>query len=355
MPQESASIQAFCRQRGISALVVFFLLWGFLVFAQESTREERILSTAITNALHSRPALSGCALLLDTSSGKILAKNGDLERHRDPGSTLKPFIYAEALQRGYITAQSILHDGPLRIDDYEVRNYDGKYYGDLTATTALAQSLNVPAVHILCDAISLEDFHSILQEIGILEPMDISPFPGYRVATGGIPVTPTALAQAYAGLYRNAFPRWAPGVTAMLLKMMRALPLPNATRLDISWKTGTSQGNRDAWCLAVTPEYTLCIWFGRENFSSDPTLEGRALAAPVAGAVLTALYQEESPRWPAALPGIISCELCAKSGLRPTADCQQRLTGQRIDGIELRVCDRCGEDSPYHILHELEE
>ena len=331
----------------------------------------------------------GAAVVVENATGRVRACVGTLDfaesrtgavdasrAWRSPGSAWKPFLYGEAIYGGLLCQDTKVLDAPLALWDYRPENYDGDFRGWVPASQALADSLNTPAVRLLRE-LGVPRFQTLLQEMGVLRPprKTVAPgesFYGLSLAIGGGESTLVALTGAYARLAdaspelhwleddENAAgnpqsappPLWNRGVRQMVLRMLRTNPLPGAPQWDVSWKTGTSQGNRDAWCFAVTPKWTVGVWFGNKDGAASPALVGVAAAAPAAGAILQLLCKDDPPQWPpedtGALPGEAPLwerhALCARSGLTPLRFCQELQEGTTVAGIPLALCTLCKEE-----------
>src|SRR5262249_4940277 len=115
-------------------------------------------------------ASAAAVAVLDVETAEVLAFAGPAGRRRMPRSTLKPFVYALALEEGRLHAASILEDGPVHLGgadgDFAPRNYDGRFHGRVTARQALACSLNVPAVLVLRD-VGVARASGLLRSLGL--------------------------------------------------------------------------------------------------------------------------------------------------------------------------------------------
>ncbi len=306
------------------------------------------------------------AAVQENATGKIRTLIGTLDfqhpvngqvnaalAQRSPGSLLKVFFYGEAIYGGLILPETKLPDAPIANSDYRPENSDSTYMGMVSAETALTRSLNTPAVRLLRD-LGVIRMLKKLKELGIVQTEKNTS--GLALALGGEESSLLALTNAYSALPRNRFfpspdlleyteerqtvPVWKhDSVAPLLLKMMRSLPLPGAEHLPAAWKTGTSNNSRDAWCIAVTPEYTVGIWFGNKNGKQSHHLTGYDIAAPAAGKIISGLY--DGTRWQQA-SRLKQTQLCAVSGLTPAAYCpQERITAERIPEIPVRPCNMC--------------
>ncbi|MGN0892187.1 MAG: transglycosylase domain-containing protein [Oligosphaeraceae bacterium] len=317
----------------------------------------------------------GAAVVVENATGRVRACVGTLDflragdgavngavAWRSPGSSWKPFLYGEALYGGMLVAETRLLDTPLELTDYRPGNFDGTFRGEVSAREALADSLNTPAVRLLAQ-LGVERFLQLLWCLNLLKasPGELVDKVGLSLAIGGTDSNLLALTAAYARLAgaparlswlqeagqdtAGAEPGlWNEGSRQLLLQMLRR-PLPGAGELPVSWKTGTSNGNRDAWCFAVTPQWTVGVWLGNKSGASSPALVGATAAAPVAGSLVQALSQQSPPVWPSweeAFGERLS--LCAASGLAPGAECGERMEGWGVKGVPLALCPRCGRE-----------
>jgi penicillin-binding protein 1C len=266
-------------------------------------------------------ARDGAAIVVDNASGDVLAYVGGIggsstapavdgaASYRQAGSTLKPFLYAQAIERGYLTAASILDDSPVQLDTasglYVPQNYDRGFKGPVSARTALAGSLNVPAVRTLL-LVGVEPFRDRLWDLGFHGLVEDGAYYGFSLALGSAEVTLFEQVAAYRALANRG--RWSPlrltggaraaparpivsPAAAWIVADMLADPnaraatfgLDSALRLPI-WaavKTGTSKAMRDNWCIGFSRRFTVGVWIG--NAEGDPmrAVSGTSGAAPV--------------------------------------------------------------------------
>ena len=320
---------------------------------------------------HRRSLLRGvrdaAAVLIDNRTGQVPVYIGTLDHSagdggevdavravRSAGSSLKPFIYAEAAAAGWLTAATRISDAPVRYGTYAPGNYDGKFHGPVRAGYALSHSLNTPAVRLTA-RLGEDRTREAFVKLGLL-PDDDRKTSGLSLALGTAGHTLWAITRAYAtlasgGIRRDATlhrnpPRrpteqriFTPALSALISAMLRERRLPGCS-VDVAWKTGTSNNNCDAWCFAYTPDYTLGIWFGNKDGSRSADLVGATAAVPVAGAVFDLLYRDRpGPRWP---DGELELrELCAATGLTPGPFCTRRERDWAIPGLPLELCRRC--------------
>ncbi len=312
----------------------------------------------------------GAAVLLDNHTGKVLALVGTLDfaspkggqvnaalASRCAGSTLKPFLYAEAIDGGLLVMDTLLDDAPLRYANFRPGNYDGGYSGRVRAGEALSRSLNIPTVRIMAE-LGVPRVVELFQQLQLCpsdEPVGLQN--GLAIALGTAGHSLLALTQAYqvfpnAGRWRpasflaNTEPTegqllYQPGTAAMISAMLRERGL-SGTTLSVAWKTGTSSGNHDAWCFAFTPEYTLGVWLGNKDGSAAAELIGGTAAAPCCGEIIQALYRDQQPgAWPQEKTLFARGNLCRRSGLLRDSSCQEGFSGLVVKTIPLRYCQQC--------------
>ncbi len=295
--------------------------------------------------LRGRDVEDGAVVVLDNASGEVLAWVGSAGEgsgapevdavlaRRQPGSTLKPFVYAQALQQRLITAASVLDDAPLQlavgVGLYAPQNYERDFKGPVSARTALASSLNVPAVRVAA-LLGPDAMFAKLNEAG-LRLTESGGFHGLALALGSAEVTLLDLANAYRMLAAGGVltpPRWQPGTaaappkrvfersTAFIVADILADPAarattfgfdsPLATRGWAAVKTGTSKDLRDNWCLGFSSRYTVGVWVGNASGAPMHAVSGIAGAAPVWQAVMAALHAREPSVAPSPPPGLVS-------------------------------------------------
>ncbi len=287
-------------------------------------------------------ARDGAVVVLDNASGEVLAYVGGIggestapavdgaNSYRQAGSTLKPFLYAQAIERGYLTPASILDDSPVQLDTasglYVPQDYDKGFHGPVSARTALAGSLNVPAVRALL-LVGVEPFRDRLWDSGYRGLVEDGDYYGFSLALGSAEVTLLEQANAYRALanggrwtplhLRLGEPRDTPRATtnpaaAWIVADMLADPNARAVTfgLDSSlrlpfWaavKTGTSKAMRDNWCVGFTRRYTVAVWVGNVEGDAMRAVSGTSGAAPVWRDVMLALqagHDDGPPPMPA--------------------------------------------------------
>jgi len=349
-PQVAQRLFREARERGEHApgRIVCTLDRNLQQFAAETLR--RHLMT-----VRSQNVRDGAVLVLDNRSGEVLAYIGNtgeqgsaryvdgVQALRQAGSTLKPFVYGAAFDRRVLTAASLLDDSPLDVPVvggiYRPSNYDRLFHGLVTARTALASSLNVPAVKTL-NLIGVEAALNGLRAAGFerLQPDD---FYGASLALGAADVSLWELANAYrslanggawssprltfdepAGAVRQAMSPEAAFIVANILSDRESrsrtfnLESPLSTRFWTAVKTGTSKDMRDNWCVGFSDHYTVAVWAG--NFSGAPmwNVSGITGAAPVWVEIMNRLHRERTSVEPKPPAGVIAQQVAEENSRR---------------------------------------
>jgi 1A family penicillin-binding protein len=283
------------------------------------------------------PDLQGAIVFLDPGTGDVRAYVGGrdfassrydrVRRARRPmGSAFKPFVYAAALEQGFVPSQPIA-DTPFRLtatdgSEWSPGNYDGTFSGTVTLRRALVESLNVPTVR-LAMATGLDAVAESAGRAGIPGPIPSLP----AAALGTSDATPLELAGAYAGLAAGGMrplPRtivrvetvdgevieaWEPvreagldpAITRLLTDLLEGV-IREGTGGGVrsagfnglaAGKTGTTQNAHDLWFAGYTPDLAGVVWLGFDQ--PRPVLPGASggrLAAPVWGAILARAEME---------------------------------------------------------------
>ncbi|MBV8282446.1 MAG: penicillin-binding protein 1C [Candidatus Eremiobacteraeota bacterium] len=318
-------------------------------------------------ALRSRNVHAAAAVVIDNHTGEVLAyvgspdyfsavhqgSNDGVQALRQPGSTLKPFLYELALETRAIHPNTILADVPARYAIpgaklYSPIDYSQTFQGPVRARIALADSLNVPAVRVL-ERVGVPGFLDRLHQLGFTHLTKAADFYGLGLTLGAGEVSLWELTRAYSTIARSGRPlepvTWYsdPGdgpraaetvgaasawqlVTDMIgdeharaqaFGVSSALDMP----FDAAVKTGTSSDFRDTWTVGFTTDYTVGVWVG--NFNGDPMrrLSGVAGAAPLWNRIMLHLHERREPAPFAPPAGMVLRHICAQTGYKPTPDC----------------------------------
>lgn len=229
---------------------------------------------------------------------------------RPAGSTLKPFLAAQALDLGLTRPDERLDDRPRVYSGYSPANFDGTYRGEVSLRESLILSLNLPFVELV-ERVGVERFGTKLRELGLRHVK--SPFDQYGlgIAIGNCEVTLVELASAYHRLAaaissperRHALsPVSAYLVSDMLSGGERAGAalghIADVALPRFAWKTGTSSAYRDAWTILWNPDYVVGVWCGHKYGGfGDTSLVGAKAAAPLAWRLARALYPQGVGPW----------------------------------------------------------
>jgi len=227
-------------------------------------------------------------VILDRGDGRVLAHLGARDYRRQPldaascrrslGSTLKPFLFALALERGVLGPDDLVDDTPITFADYAPRNFEGAYEGAMSAGAALTRSRNLPAIRQL-RAVGTDRFRGMLQELGLSVGDGML---HVDAALGTAAGSPLQLARAW---QRFAGPEPLESLSARARRQaLAALTGPGG----IVRKTGTSSGRRDAWCVGVTEAHVIVTWMGNLNGRGASDLVG----ARASGALLAEILAE---------------------------------------------------------------
>jgi penicillin-binding protein 1C len=348
---------------------------------------------------------NGALVVLDNATDEVLALvgskdffdearagqvNGALSR-RQPGSTLKPFTYGLALEKG-LTAASIVEDMPSAFPTdagaYVPQNYDRRYHGPMSLRVALACSYNVPAVSLL-ERIGPDLLYRRLKTLGF-ESLDESPgYYGVGLTLGNGEVTLLELVRAYAalarqgvyrperivlqlvpktkkssapasetaggellseGLSRRVFSRQvAYIITDILADRDARIPsfgyvTPLSFPFPVAAKTGTSKDFRDNWTVGFTRRYTIGVWVG--NFDGKPMhhVSGITGCGPLFRDIMLLLYQKKEGDRFEEPEGIVRIPVCPESGELPTKFCPGAVEAVFIKGTEPQTA--CSHHSP---------
>jgi penicillin-binding protein 1C len=297
----------------------------------------------VVAALAGRNVTQAAALVVDNRTGDVLAylgstdyfddaylgRNDGVRMLRQPGSTLKPFLYEYALERRTIRPYTILADVPTSYaipngELYTPQDYSTQFAGPVPVRIALANSLNVPAVRVL-STVGVAPFLGRLQTLGFSGLQRSPDYYGLGLTLGAGEVTLWDLTHAYVTLARggsaiamrtvldDAAPKgtqigdrasWELVADMLADRYARAKSFGIGSVIDTPFpslvKTGTSSDYRDTWTVGATPEYTVAVWIG--NFSGAPMrrIAGVSGAGPLWNRIMLHLYEHRDPaRFPA--------------------------------------------------------
>jgi penicillin-binding protein 1C len=310
--------------KGGKAAIASTLDAGLQGFASEVLKRQLL-------AVKSQNVNDGAVLVVENKTGEVLAyvaSSGEISpagnvdgirAKRQAGSTLKPFLYALAFEKKILTPASVLKDSPLDVPTaagiYKPEDYESDFKGTVSARTALASSLNIPAVSTLA-LLGEETFVSRLSQLGFGQ-LRSDEYYGPSLALGSADVSLYELVNAYRTLVNNGvwselkltppkgkspkrrvYSDSAAFLVSDILSDREArsatfdLENPLSTRFWSAVKTGTSKDMRDNWCIGYSQKYTVGVWVG--NFSGEPMwdVSGVTGAAPVWLEIMDHLHKD---------------------------------------------------------------
>lgn len=299
---------------------------------------------------------------------------------RSAGSTIKPFLYAIALEQGY-TASSLLEDILRRyktpLGDYSPDNFDRKEYGPVNLRTALGNSLNISAVRML-ESLEISPVYELLKRLDLVNQgsEEGAEHYGLGLVIGNMEVSLEKLTAAYAMLANRGGYRPlrytldeedAPGErifseeTAYIISDIlsdpsaRILTFGGVREMDfpfrVSVKTGTSTKYRDGWAIGYTPEYTIGVWVG--DFDGRPTamVTGAWGAGPILQDIIYLLHGSSAPPAYPVPENVVASEVCGVSGMKPGPSCNYVSRELFIRGTEPKeTCAFHGKERYFHEL-----
>jgi penicillin-binding protein 1C len=335
-------------------------------------REVETATSGVIRPLARRRVTAASVIVVDNATGDVLAyvgspsweddthggKNDGVRARRQPGSTLKPFVYGLAMEDLGWTPATVLPDVELHLPTpggtYSPRNYDERFHGPVRLREALANSYNVPAV-FGANEVGVARVLDRLRDVGLATLGETPEFYGPALALGDGEVRLYDLVAAYAALARGGVHRplrvvraagevrLAPAsdgrrvmpeaVAAMLADVLRdnsariaafgehtALDLP----FDVAAKTGTSKGYRDNWTIGFTREVTVGVWVGNFDGSPMTKVSGITGAAPLFAVAMSAAMRRVSERdqGHGLVAGLERVHVCALSGGAPGPGCR---------------------------------
>ncbi len=318
----------------------------------------------------------------DFFNRKIQGQVDGTRARRSPGSTLKPIIYALAMDQGIIHPMTMLKDAPTSFSSYAPDNYELDFKGPIKAWEALINSRNVPAVW-LASQIQNPDLYDLLKslDLGDLKPKNHY---GLSIALGSAEFSMRELVSLYGVLANNGNYQkindtylsgyhlnqasveqyLSPEACWLTRTILSKNPKPNhvnmlaygnnyTRKMDIDaigYKTGTSIGFKDCWSIAIFDRYILAVWLGNFDGYGNPIFNGRKLATPLLFEIATNIMNEvaktpgyeKSEKMAWVPPGIRQIEVCAASGQLAHKHCIRKLPTHFIPGkSSIQKCDIC--------------
>ena len=305
--------------------------------------------------------------------------------NRSSGSILKPALYALMQQSGYILPGTIVSDVPSRFGGYVPSNFNKDFQGIVPADKALSMSLNIPFVRLLREY-GVEHFYDDLKKMGITTLNRKAESYGLSLILGGAECKLWDLCNMYGGMasilrhysecdgasFDHEFRRlrlWADeqvdsvevqnnvvnaAAVWLTFKALQDVERPDlesgwknfASSMNLSWKTGTSFGFRDAWAVGVNPEYVIGVWVGNADGEGRPGLIGVRAAAPILFEVASLVRTDARFYMPKEELSAIA--VCRKSGYRASSICPE------TDTVYVARAGEKTEVCPYHRLVNLD-
>ena len=345
--------------------------------AAPAQQKIQALTKSFIDRLKHQKITNAAVLVLDNKSGNVLAYVGsadflDAENAgqvdgvmalRSPGSTLKPFLYALAMDAGLVTPKFMITDVPVNYAGYSPENYDQRFNGKVTIDYALTHSLNIPAVKIL-DQYGVQKFTDKLIKGGFKSIQKKKKQLGLSMILGGCGTNLfelTRLYSAFANLGALKRAKFLSGDTSksqvnLLSKESAWLINDNLSKLTrpdlpknwqytirsqkMAWKTGTSYGRRDAWSIGYNSRFTIGVWVGNFSGEGNPALSGSDIATPLLFQIMGAIDYGGSNNWFAIPEKLELREVCNQSGLLASNSCENIIMDYAIaQNSPMDVCN----------------
>lgn len=340
---------------------------------------ERIKGVHITNA---------SVIVIDNRTRKVIAYSGSADfmdkdnqgevdgvlAIRSPGSTLKPFIYGLAIEKGIITPKTIVYDVPCNFSGYTPENYDKQFNGALSVQAALSRSLNIPAVGVLHEY-GVPEFITRLNELGLRQIGKDKTKLGLSMILGGCGVSLESLSNGFATLACNgtytplryveqdsgllSYSWIKPEASFLISEILCTVArpdLPSAWQMGksvprIAWKTGTSYGRRDAWSIGYNDDYTIGVWVGNFNNEGVPDLNGAEMATPLLFQLFEAIQGRGKTHWLFPPKELSLRKICTETGQVPGENCIHFGTDYYLPGISKH--QNCGCRKEFQLSNDL--
>jgi len=342
---------------------------------QLQNKAQRALDTKL-ESMSNAHVLNGAVLIVEHGSNEILSwvvgQAGKTNKPfnninavlsaRQPGSTLKPFLYARAIDKGW-TAATMIADTPLEesvgLGLHSYHNYSRGHYGQISVRESLGNSLNIPAIRTI-QYVGVANFLEFLNENGIKSLTKHPNVYGDGVALGNGELTLLELVQAYTTLarmgnykplstiadesvYKTSYPVINPDIASLITNILSD---PNARSREFgsnsilnfpqqtAVKTGTSSDYRDAWAIGYNDRYTIGVWFGNLDYSSMQEVTGSTGPALVLRTLFNELNRGRQVRALYHSPNLVRNRVCIDTGLSENTNCSSKdewfLPGTRV-------------------------
>ncbi|MBF0432497.1 MAG: penicillin-binding protein 1C [Fibrobacteria bacterium] len=340
------------------------------------------LTKRYVNRKKSTGVYNAAVLLADSERGQVLSVLGSVDffntkiegqvngamAQRSPGSTLKPFIYALAMEQGLIHPKTMLQDAPTSFSEYSPDNYQSDFEGPIKAWKALITSRNIPAVY-LASKLKDPDLYDFL--LGTGAKLKHREHYGLSLVLGGAEFSMYQLAAMYGilankGIYkpldniisppdtlwRPSYQALSEEVSYLTRKILEKNPRPHSNlhssahehESSVAFKTGTSIGFKDCWSVGLFEKYICVVWLGNFNGYGNPEFVGRQLASPLMFEIIDAIRAEKrNDVFVESIPeGISQIKVCQVSGQIAKKYCKKKVVTRFIPGTSpITECTIC--------------
>ena len=315
---------------------------------------------------------NAAVLLLDWQQMKVIANIGSADYYNDdiegkinattskrsPGSALKPFIYALALEQGLIHYKTILKDLPTTFSEYAPDNFESVYKGPVQAWFALCDSRNIPAIYLEQNLQKEDNLYTFMEKSGVtgLQPQGHY---GLSIVLGTADVSMLEMAKMYSTLLNKGIQKeilfeekYTPNTGKRILseassyivcKMLEENTPPFQTKpklekeIPVGYKTGTSIGFKDAWSAGFFDKYVLIVWVGNFNGEGNNAFLGRKMAAPlffnIAYNILSNTDKKDFINETQMPDEVSMVDVCSVSGALPNENCPHTQKAYFIPGV----------------------
>jgi penicillin-binding protein 1C len=320
---------------------------------------------------------NACAMVVNNHSHKVVSYVGSQDFHdlehegridgimawRSPGSILKPFLYALAIDDGIVLPQTLIKDVPTYFDSFSPQNASETFSGVVHASEALVHSLNVPAVRLL-NAYGTSKFFTKLKSAGLTTLFRNPDDYGLSIILGGVEVTAWEMARLYMGMANggkfndisylktketsDTTQLISAGASYLIMNELKELIRPGlefywkkyGNQRPLAWKTGTSYGNRDAWAVGSNPDWTIVVWVGNFDGQSNEALQGMRQAGPLLFSIFNVLTNDEGQVWfEADKKDFQNIILCEQTGFLAGTNCKETVNASAPKHMKpLRKC-----------------
>lgn len=314
----------------------------------------------IDNRTHKVITYVGSSSFYDsTDAGQVNGANAV----REPGSTLKPLLYALCFDEGLLTPKRVITDVPVNYEGYAPENYDQKFKGYVTVEYALEHSLNIPAVKSL-KSLGTEKLIQKLSDCNFKQIQKDKSKLGLSMILGGCGTTLEEMTGLFSCFANNGVyiaPSYtqedtmrmkknivSPAAAFMVTDILSRINRPDfplnwqATEHmpKIAWKTGTSYGRRDAWSIGFNKDFTVGIWTGNFSGMGVSDLSGASVATPLLFKIFNTIDYNSDKDWFTQPDDCDIRKVCSETGMIPSDHCTNLVTDYFIPLVSSnKVCD----------------